>query len=364
MKKIISLSVLFLFISTNLFAQRIKDITYITGENSEQVIGYGLVVGLAGTGDTQRSLFTIQSITSMLKRFGITVPQTNLRTKNVAAVMVTSTLNSYLKQGANFDVTVSSLGDATSLLGGTLLMTPLSSMDGKVMGFAQGSISTGGYDIRTSIGSRIAKNHSLAGRVPRGGILKVPVDVNSLSNKEISLFLRDPDMTTSDNISKAINTKFGENTSKSVDAGEIKVSVPADRQNDLVGFISELELLQVQVDYPAKVVLNERTGTIVAGNNVKIQPATISHGNLNITIESYPIISQPNAFSNGTTTVVNNLVPYVVQDSTNAIAIKGASNVQEVAAALNSLKVAPQDIISIFQALKEAGALIAEIIII
>ncbi len=363
MKKIFPL-IIFLFIYSNSFAQRIKDISYITGENAQQVIGYGLLVGLAGSGDSQRSLFTVQSVTSMLKRFGITVPQTDLRTKNVAAVIVTSTLNPYLKQGANFDVTVSSLGDATSLMGGTLLMTPLSTVDGKVMGFAQGSISTGGYDIRTTIGSRIAKNHSLAGRVPRGGILKVPVDLNGISSKEISLFLRDPDMTTSDNVSKAINTKFGQNTSIAVDAGEIKINVPADKQNDIVNFISELELLPVQVDYPAKVVLNERTGTVVAGNNVKIQPATISHGNLNITIESYPIVSQPNPFSNGTTTVVNNLVPYVVQDSTNTVAIKGASNVQEVAAALNSLKVAPQDIISIFQALKEAGALIAEIIII
>jgi flagellar P-ring protein FlgI len=363
MKKITSI-ILFLFFCTSLFAQRIKDISYFTGESSEQVIGYGLVVGLAGTGDTQRSSFTVQSVTSMLKRFGITVPQTDLRTKNVAAVMVTSTLNPYLKQGANFDVTVSSLGDATSLLGGTLLMTPLSSMEGKVLGFAQGSISVGGYDIRTASGSRVARNHSLAGRVPRGGILQAPVDVNNLSNKELSLLLKDPDMTTSNNISKAINDKFGENTSTPVDAGEVKIKVPAGRQNDIVGFISELESLSVQIDYPAKVVLNERTGTVVAGSNVKIQPATITHGNLNISIESYPIISQPNAFSNGTTTVVNNLTPYVTQDSTNAIAIKGASNVQEVAAALNSLKVAPQDIISIFQALKEAGALIAEIIII
>ena len=363
MKKIFPL-LIFLVIYSSLFAQRIKDISYITGENAEQVIGYGLVVGLAGSGDSQRSLFTVQSVTSMLKRFGITVPQTDLRTKNVAAVMVTSTLNPYLKQGANFDVTVSSLGDATSLMGGTLLMTPLSSVDGKVLGFAQGSISTGGYDIRTGMGSRFAKNHSLAGRVPRGGILKVPVDANDLSNKEISLFLRDPDMTTSNNVSKAINTKFGDSTSIAVDAGEVKINIPADRQKDLVSFISELESLPVEIDYPAKVVLNERTGTVVAGNNVKIQPATISHGNLNITIESYPIISQPNPFSNGTTTVVNNLIPYVTQDSANAIAIKGASNVQEVAAALNSLKVAPQDIISIFQALKEAGALVAEIIII
>ncbi len=363
MKKTLTF-ILILFLSSQLFSQRIKDIAYFTGENSEQIIGYGLVVGLAGTGDSQRSSFTVQSVTSMLKRFGITVPQTDLRTKNVAAVMVTTNLNPYLKEGANFDVTVSSLGDATSLLGGTLLMTPLSGMDGEVYGFAQGSISVGGYDFRTSTGSRVAKNHSLAGRVPRGGVLKVPLKNSGISSQQLSLFLNTPDMTTANNISNAVNLQFGDNTSLAVDAGEIKVNVPADRQNNLVGFISELESLPVEVDYAAKVILNERTGTVVAGSNVKIQPVTISHGNLNITIKSFPIISQPGAFSSGTTEIYNNLVPYAAQDSTNAIAIDGASNVQEVAAALNSLKVAPKDIIAIFQALKESGALIAELIII
>jgi len=363
MKK--NLIVLFIFIlCSQLFSQRIKDISYLTGENSEQIIGYGLIVGLAGTGDSQRSSFTIQSVTSMLKRFGITVPQTDLRTKNVAAVMVTATLNPYLKEGANFDVTVSSLGDASSLLGGTLIMTPLSGMNGNVYGFAQGPISVGGYDIKTSSGNRVARNHSLAGRVPRGGILKLPLVVAGLSNQEISLFLNDPDMTTASNIATVVNLTFGDNSAIATDAGEVKVKVPADRQNNLIGFISELESLPVTVDYDAKVVLNERTGTVVAGSNVKIQPVTISHGSLNITIKSYPIISQPNAFSNGTTEIFNNLVPYASQDSTNVIAIEGASNVQEVAAALNSLKVAPKDIIAIFQALKEAGALIAEVIII
>jgi flagellar P-ring protein FlgI len=363
MKKII-IALLVIFSLVPVFGQRIKDIAYFTGENSEQIIGYGLVVGLAGTGDTQRSSFTIQSVTSMLKRFGITVPQTDLRIRNVAAAMVTTTLNPYLKPGATFDVTVSSMGDASSLLGGTLIMTPLSGMDGKVYGYAQGSVSVGGYDFRTSTGSRIARNHSLAGRVPRGGILKLPLEEESLSNTDISLFVKDPDMTTSNNITNTINAKFGDNTAISVDAGEVKIKVPADRQTNIVSFISDVETLPVQVDNIAKVVLNERTGTVVAGSNVIIRPVTISHGSLNITIKSYPIISQPGAFSGGTTEVYNNLVPIATQDSTSAIAIEGASNVQEVAAALNSLKVSPKDIIAIFQALKEAGALIGELVII
>lgn len=356
--------ILLITLPTLLFGQRIKDIAYLTGAGTEQVIGYGLVVGLAGTGDSHRSSFTVQSVVSMLKRFGITIPDAELKTKNVAAVMVTASLNSNYKSGASFDVNVSSLGDATSLMGGTLLITPLSGMNGVVYGFAQGSISVGGYDINTSTGNRVAKNHTLAGRVPRGGNLKVSIREDNTPQNELSLFLRDPDLTTSNNVSNAINQKFGQNTAASIDAGEIKIVVPAANQTNIVGFLAELEGLQVQVDYIAKVVLNERTGTVVSGANVKIQPVTISHGSLNLTIRSYPTISQPNPFSNGRTEVFNNMIPYVSQDSTNAIAIQGATNVQEVAAALNSLKVSPKDIIAIFQALKEAGALVAELVII
>lgn len=364
MKKIFLISLLLLSISSEICSQRIKDIAYLGGENSEQILGYGLIVGLSGTGDSHRSVFTIQSITSMLKRFGITVPQADLKTKNVAAVMVTATLNAYLKSGAKFDVNVSSLGDATSLLGGTLLMTPLSGSDGNVYGYAQGSISVGGFDISTPTGGRVAKNSTLAGRIPRGGLLQMEVSSHVLQAEEISVFLKDPDMTTANNISNAINAKFGASTALASDAAEIKVKVPADKQANMVGFLAELEGLTVEIDYAAKVVLNERTGTVVSGSNVKIQSVTISHGGLNLSIKSYPVISQPGAFSNGTTAVFNNLVPYASQDSSNTIAIQGASNVQEVAAALNSLKVSPKDIIAIFQALKEAGALIAELVII
>lgn len=347
----------------SIYSQRIKDVAYLTGKNSEQIIGYGIVVGLAGTGDSYRSSFTIQSVTSMLKRFGITVPQTDLKTKNVAAVIVTATLSSNLRAGAEFDVTVSSMGDATSLQGGTLLMTPLSSISGKVLGFSQGAISVGGYDINTSTGNRVSKNHTLAGRVPRGGSLQESMESEEMPVSELSVFIKEPDLTTSQNISTAINLKFGAEVAKAVDASEVRITVPQDRQNNLIGFLSELENITVQVDEIAKVVLNERTGTVVSGQNVKIQPVTITHGSLNITIRNYPIVSQPGPFSQGNTAVVDNTIPYVSQDSTNTVAIQGASNVQEVAAALNSLKVSPRDIISIFQALKEAGALMAELII-
>ena len=357
------LIIILLLFTANLFGQRIKDISYLSGENSQQIIGYGIVVGLAGTGDTYRTKFTMQSITSMLKRFGITVPQTDLRTRNVAAVMVTATLNPYLKEGAKFDVNVSSMGDATSLLGGILLMTPLSSMNGEVYSFAQGPVSIGGYDFSTPTGGRVAKNHSLAGRVPEGGILQKPISQNIIGTQQVNVLLKEPDMTTAFNIANAINSQFGDQTAIAVDASEVKVTVPTDRQQNVVGFISDLESITVQTDNTAKVVLNERTGTIVAGQNVIIKPCTISYGSLNIIIRSNPIISQPGAFSNGTTAIYNNLVPTATIDSTNTVAISGASNVQEIAAALNSLKVSPKDIIAIFQALKEANALVGELVV-
>jgi len=363
MKKIILILILILSLCSISYAQRIKDIAYLNSDHTEQVIGYGIVVGLAGTGDSYRTQFTMQSITSMLKRFGITVPQTDVRTRNVAAVMVTANLQHNFKPGFKFDVIVSSLGDASSLLGGTLLMTPLSAMDGEVYAFAQGPISIGGYDFNTYTGNRIAKNHALTGRVPLGGVLKNEIPQNTVTNNQLSLFLKMPDITTSNNIMRTINTRFGDNTATAVDASEIKVRVPADRNNDVIGFLSELELLPVETDYVAKVILNERTGTIVSGNNVQIKPVSITHGSLNITIRNYPIVSQPGAFSSGTTAIVNNAIPFVSQDSTNSVAIQGATNVQEVAAALNSLKVSPKDIIAIFQALKEAGALVAELVI-
>jgi flagellar P-ring protein precursor FlgI len=363
MKRIITF-ILFVNISFYTYAQRIKDVAFFKGEIQEQLIGYGLVVGLAGTGDSYRSSFTVQSVISMLKRFGITVPDVNLRTKNVAAVMITSRISNFLKTGSEFDVAVSSMGDATSLVGGTLLMTPLSGKDGNVYGLCQGAVSVGGFDINTSSGGRFAKNHSLSGRIPNGGILQKEIPAIQVNTQEVNLILNSPDYTTANNIVNAINQKLGGTNASAVDASGIKIQVPQDRQNKIPEFLAELEGIQVQTDAIAKVVLNEKTGTVVAGSNVKILPVTITHGALKINIKSYPMISQPGAFSQGNTMLFNNLVPSVEQENNNVVSIQGASNVQEVAAALNSLKVSPRDIIAIFQAIKEAGALNAELVII
>jgi len=364
MKKFFRILSVVILSASFLYGQRIKDIAYFNNESHDQVIGYGLVIGLAGTGDSYRTAFTMQSISSMLKRFGITVSQDDVKTRNVAAVMVTASLNNQNKQGATFDVTVASAGDATSLQGGTLLYTPLSKpQDGLVCGTAQGPISVGGYDFSTSTGNRLSKNPTTTGRVPRGGLLTTSLNPAPAQENQLNIFLKTPDFTTANNVAAAINAKFS-NSAKAADAAEIQVTIPQDRLANLVAFISELESIPVQTDVAAKVVLNERTGTVVSGSNVVILPATITHGSLNLTIRSYPIISQPGAFSQGKTEVFNNLIPFIQQDSSKAIAIQRATTVNEVAAALNSLKVTPRDIISIFQALKEAGALVAELIII
>ncbi len=356
---------IFLLFSSLTYSQRVKDIAYFKGINSEQLIGYGLVVGLGGTGDSYRSTFTVQSVTSMLKRFGITVPETNLRTRNVAAVMVTAKVSNLAKTGTEFDVSVSSLGDAKSLMGGTLLMTPLSKGDGNVYGMCQGAVSIGGYDINTSSGGRVAKNHALSGRIPSGGVLEKPILEDGFVPEELSIILKEPDFTTSNSIADSINSVFGSEIAQSVDGAEISLTMPDDGQTNLTEFLARVESIQVEKDVIAKVVLNERTGTVVAGSNVRIAPVSISHGSLNITIKSFPIISQPSAFSQGQTTVFNNQVPSVQENETeqSTYSLEGASNAQEVAAALNSLKVSPRDIIAIFQALKEAGALTAELII-
>lgn len=363
--KLLKYLFLSLLLTNLLFGQRIKDIAYFKGISSEQLIGYGLVVGLSGTGDSYRSTFTVQSVTSMLKRFGITVPETNLRTRNVAAVMVTAKVSNLAKQGTEFDVSVASLGDAKSLMGGTLLMTPLSRSNGEVFGMSQGAVSIGGYDINTSSGGRVAKNHALSGRIPNGGMLEKSMLEEGFVPEELSVVLKDPDFTTSTAIADSINGAFGTEIATLIDGAEIALELPADDNVSLTEFLARVESIEVNKDVIAKVVLNERTGTVVAGSSVKISPVSISHGSLNITIKSFPIISQPSPFSQGQTTVFNNQVPEVneSEELNSTYSIEGASNAQEVAAALNSLKVSPRDIIAIFQALKEAGALTAELVI-
>jgi flagellar P-ring protein precursor FlgI len=347
-----------------LLATRIKDIAYVQGVRAQQLLGYGLVVGLNGTGDTQRSTFTLQSVTSMLKRFGITVPQNDLRLRNVAAVMVTASVPGFTKEGGVFDVTVSSLGDATSLQGGNLLMTPLSGIEGQVYASAQGPISVGGMSVRAG-GSEVRRNHTAAGRIPGGAVLEKSVSVELIKESKVFVVLLQADFTTANRIAEAVNAKFNAKLAIPKDASTVALDVPEEYRPDgkLVEFISVLELLEVNPDVAAKVVINERTGTVIVGLNVSILPVAISHGGLNIEIQSTPVISQPGPFSQGQTVATQLTTVSAGIDSTSVVVLNGAATVQDVAKSLNALKVSPRDIIAIFQALKEAGALKADLII-
>ncbi len=365
-KKALALVFVFLAVAGSVRpATRIKDIAYLQGVRGKQVIGYGLVVGLSGTGDTQRSTFTLQSVTSMLKRFGITVPQADLRLRNVAAVMVTAIVPSFAKEGGVIDITVSSMGDATNLAGGTLLMTPLSGIDGAVYAMAQGAISVGGMSVRQN-GNEVRRNHTAAGRIPGGAILERSSGTDITKDSTIAVVLTQADFTTANRIAEQVNTKFGSRIALANDGSTVSLTVPDEYRRDgrLVEFISVVELLEVNPDVAAKVVINEKTGTIIVGGSVSLLPVAISHGGLNIDIQSTPMVSQPNAFSQGQT-VVTQLTSVSAQiDSSVVVAVDGAATVQDVAKALNALKVTSRDIIAIFQALKEAGALKAELVII
>lgn len=361
----IGLTLLMLVAATASGAIRIKDIATVQGVRGQQLIGYGLAVGLNGTGDTQRSTFTLQSVASMLKRFGITVPQNDLRLRNVAAVMVTATVPGFARAGGTVDVIVSSMGDATSLQGGTLLMTPLSGIEGTVYGMAQGPLSVGGMSVRAN-GNEIRRNHTATGRIPGGAILERAVTSTIIQDSTIGVSLLEADFTTAVRIAEAINTKIGERVAFAQDASSITVQVPSGFRADgrLVEFISMVELLEVTPDVAAKVIINERTGTIVVGGAVTLLAAAISHGGLNIEIESVPVISQPGPFSQGQTVSTQLTAVYAGEDSATVMAFDGAATVQDVARTLNALKVAPRDMIAIFQALKRSGALNAELVII
>jgi len=344
---------------------RIKDIAKIQGLRGTQLIGYGLVVGLDGTGDGRRSLFTIQSVTNMLKRFGITVPQHRVRLENVAAVMVTAQIPPFMKVGSRVDVIVSSLGDATSLEGGTLLLTPLFGPDGTLYAMAQGPVSIGGFNVETIGGERVRKNYTLVGRVPEGATVEKEIPQDFVKDQKLSLVLENPDFTTANRLAQAINQDLGKHIAVPVDAAQVTVNIPPDYQNPggIVDFISRVESLEITPDEVARVVVNERTGTIIVGEKVTISTVAVSHGNLSIEITTIPVISQPPPFSKGKTVVVPQTETRVTTEEARMMVIEQTASVKDVAYALNALGVTPRDIIAIFQALKEAGALKAELII-
>lgn len=347
-------------------AARIKDIATVEGVSGTQVVGYGLVSGLPNTGDTQQSRFTLQSVANMLKRFGITVPtqNNNIRTRNVAAVMVTAVVPPFVRKGTKVDVQVSSIGDARSLQGGVLIMTPLSTVDGAVIGMAQGGVSVGGYDFQSD-GSRIAKNFVAAGRVPNGAILEQEIKTEFVQNQILRIILRDPDFTASTRVAESINRLPSlANAAAAIDGATIEVKLPTGQTaGQITGLVSQIENLQVTTEPSARVIINERTGTVVVGGAVQLLPAVVAHGGLEVQIQR-TTSTQPQApFTAVAPKPVQNSTLSTEQEKNPPVLLPATATVQDMAAALTLLKVSPRDLIAIFQALKESGSLQGELII-
>jgi len=363
MRRVIASIVLMTTMLQPAFATRIKDISAFDGMRDNQLVGYGLVVGLNGSGDSDQTRFPIQSLVNMLERMGVTVNRTDITMKNVAAVTVTATLPPFAKQGNKIDVLVSSLGDAKSLAGGTLVMSPLRGADGQVYAVAQGPVVTNSFSYGGQASSA-QKNHPTAGRVPEGAIVEKELP-NMLADKtRLRLNLQQPDFTTAARITASINDYFKGKVASSLDPGTVEIVIPSDYIGRSVEFVAALERLDVRPDKAAKVVMNERTGTIVMGENVRISTVAVSHGNLTLLIKEKPEVSQPNPLAQGETKVVPRTTIKVTEESGGLAVVKEGANIGEVVKALNALGVSPRDLIGIMQAIKAAGALQAELSII
>jgi len=348
-------------------AERLKDVATIHGVRSNQLIGYGLVVGLNGSGDqTTQTPFTVQTFNNMLAQFGIKVPPggTNTQLKNVAAVSIHAELPPFAKPGQTIDITVSSIGNAKSLRGGSLLMAPLKGVDGNVYAIAQGNLVVGGFDAGGADGSRITVNSPSAGRIPGGATVERPVPSGFNQGNTLTLDLNRPDFTTAKNIVDQINELLGPGVAQALDGGSIRVSAPLD-PSQRVDYLSILENLEVEVGQAvAKVIINSRTGTIVIGQNVRVQPAAVTHGSLTVTISEDPQVSQPEAFSGGQTVVVPNSRVTAEQEAKPMFKFGPGTTLDEIVRAVNQVGAAPSDLMAILEALKQAGALQADLIVI
>lgn len=357
-----------LFLAESAFAARIKDLANVRGVRSNQLIGFGLVVGLSGTGDSATNVFfSIQTIVNMLRKFGVTVPEKevdNLKFRNVATVMITAELPSFARQGDRIDVTVSSMGDSKSLQGGTLLMVPLKGPDNQVYAVAQGSISIGGFAVSRRA-RNVQKNHLTAGRVANGAIVERELPNQFNAKDEILLALKKTDFTTASRISKAINSVLKDVYANTEDGRTVRVIVPPFYKNNTSGFVTKIETLQVEPDVVAKVIIDERTGTVVMGENVRISSVAVAHGALFVQIRERPVASQPPPLSPGGETAVLPRTRIQVDEGDDKLLVipKGIS-LGEVVNGLNSIGVTPRDLIAILQAIKAAGALHAELEII
>lgn len=347
-------------------AERIKDLAQVAGVRENQLIGYGLVVGLDGTGDqTQQTQFTIQSIRNMLNQLGVTLPPTaNPQLKNVAAVVVHADLPPFSKAGSRIDVTVSSIGNAKSLRGGSLVMTPLKGADGQIYAMAQGNLVVGGFGASSDDGSSITVNIPSVGRIPAGATVEREVVSPFLTSDYLTLNLHRPDFTTATRVVQAIDDLIGANSAVAVDGTSVRVVAPQDPAQR-VAFMSIVENVEVDPgDAAAKVVVNSRTGTIVIGSRVMVSPAAVTHGSLTVTISNNPIVSQPAPLSGGQTAVVPNQEIDVEQEKNRMFLFNPGVSLDDIVSAVNGVGAAPGDLVAILEALRQAGALKAELIVI
>lgn len=344
-------------------AVRVKDIATFEGVRPNQIIGYGLVVGLNGTGDKSGTAFTVQSLTNVLRRMGVTVSSSSVKVKNVAAVMITADLPPFVKPGTRIDVLVSSMGDAKSLLGGTLLATPLSGVDGKVYAMAQGPVSVGGFSVGGAAGGGAQKNHPTVARIVQGATVEKEVPIRWQGKSEMTIKLSQPDFTTAARLAAAIGQKMPGSTPRPMDASTVQFNVPEEYRENLAVMVAGLESLEIQPDAVAKVIIDERTGTVVMGENVRISTVAVAHGNLSVQINETAQVSQPGPFSGpGAQTVVTPQSQVQVQEETQKLmVIPSGPTISSVVNALNAIGASPRDLIMIFQAIKAAGALHAEL---
>lgn len=367
MNRLIAAFAIFLAAMGSAHAERLKDLATIQGVRNNQLIGYGLVVGLNGTGDqTTQTPFTVQTFNNMLAQFGINVPpgMGNVQLKNVAAVSIHADLPPFARPGQTIDITVSSIGNAKSLRGGSLLMTPLKGIDGNVYAIAQGNLVVGGFDAGGADGSRITVNVPSAGRIPSGATVERSVPSAFDQGNYLTLNLNRPDFTTAKNIVDKLNDLLGPDTANAMDAGSIRVAAPADA-GQRVDYLAIIENLEVEAGKAqAKVIINSRTGTIVIGQDVRVQPAAVTHGSLTVAITEDYQVSQPEAFSEGETVVTPRSRVNAEQELRPMFKFSPGTTLDEIVRAVNQVGASPSDLMAILEALKQAGALQADLIVI
>jgi flagellar P-ring protein precursor FlgI len=352
--------------SPDAHAERIKDMAQVQGVRTNQLVGYGLVVGLNGTGDqTSQAPFTVQSLTNMLAQLGVTVPSNvSPQLKNVAAVSVHAVLPAFVKPGQTIDVTVNSIANAKSLRGGSLLVTALHGLDGQIYAIAQGNMIVSGFGAEANDGSKLTVNVPSSGRIPNGATVERAVPSQLAQGDAIILNLNEPDFTTATRLMESVNRGIGDGAASIIDGASIRVRAPLDI-TQRVAFLSQVENLQVEpASAPARVIINSRTGTVVISSNVTVSPAAVSHGSLSVTIKEEQTVSQPGPFSRGQTAVVTNSQIKVDQGSNRMFLFKPGVELEQIVRAVNEVGAAPGDLVAILEALREAGALQAELVVI